>query len=245
VHDVQVPAPQSLVAVRNSPGSPLARLTAWLEEDGLHVREVSGESLGDPAVGALLERADGIVLLGGGFMPDDDAVAPWLPRDRELAARALARGTPLLGICLGAQLLALVAGGRVLRSHGVPERGSCLVSLTSQAAGDPLFGTLPDDFPTIQNHSDQVVELPPGGVLLATSPVCRVQAFRVGAAAWGVQFHPEAAASRLVSWDESALAQEGLDLAAMRREAERVEPRATEVARLLARQFAQQVRGHR
>jgi GMP synthase-like glutamine amidotransferase len=234
-----------LVAVRNSPGSPLARLTGWFETDGLDVREVAGESLGDTAVDALLERADGIVLLGGGLMPDDDGAAPWLPRERELAVQALARGIPLLGICLGAQLLALVAGGGVLRSHGVPERGSCLVSLTSQAAGDPLFGGLPDDFPTIQNHADQVVELPPGAVLVATSPVCRVQAFRVGATAWGVQFHPEAAASRLGSWDEAALAQEGLDLAAMRREAERVEPRATEVARLLAGRFAEQVRGRR
>ena len=234
-----------LVAVRNSPGSPLARLTGWFEGDGLEVSEVPGEALGDAAVDALVERVDGVVLLGGGLMPDDDGAAPWLPRERELAAWALARGIPLLGICLGAQLLAHVAGGRVVRSHGVPERGSCLVSPTTEAAGDPLFAGLREDFPVIQNHADQVVELPPGAVLLATSPVCRVQAFRVGATAWGVQFHPEATASRLGSWDEAALAQEGLDLAALRREAERVEPRATEVARLLAGRFADQVLGRR
>ena len=231
-----------VVAVRNSPGSPLARLAGWFEDDGLEVSVVPGESLGEPTTEGLLERADGMVLLGGGLMPDDDVTAPWLPRERELAAQALASGIPLLGICLGAQLLAHVAGGRVARSYGVPERGSCLVSLTAEAADDPLFGGLPEEFPTIQNHADQVVELAPDAVLLATSPVCRVQAFRVGATAWGVQFHPEAAASRLGSWDEAALAQEGLDLAALRGAAERVEPRASQVARLLARRFAEQVR---
>jgi GMP synthase-like glutamine amidotransferase len=234
-----------VIAVRNSPGSPLARLADWFEEDGLEVSEVPGESLGDAAVEALLEGADGVVLLGGGFMPDDDTVAPWLPCERRLAAQALARGIPLLGICLGAQLLAHVGGGRVARSHGTPERGSCVVTVTAQATDDPLFGGLPQQFPTIQNHADQVVDLPPGGVLLATSAACRVQGFRVGGTAWGVQFHPEAASSRLDTWDDAALAQEGLDLAALRHEADRAEPRAREVARLIAGRFAEHVRGYR
>ena len=235
----QPPAPRPrVVALRNSPGSPLGRLAPWFREDGLDVAEVPGEELGVLD----LEGVQGLVLLGGGLMPDDDVRAPWLPRERELAARALADGIPLLGICLGAQLLAHVAGGRVVRDHGVPERGSCRVTLTAEAVGDRLFGGLPEAFPAIQNHSDQVVDLPSGAALLATSEVCRVQAFRVGAAAWGVQFHPEAAASRLKSWDEAALAEEGLDPVALRVAAESVEPRSAKVARLLARRFAAQVR---
>jgi GMP synthase-like glutamine amidotransferase len=232
-----VPRPR-LLAVRNSAGSPLARLADWFDEDGLDVTEVAGEHLHAND----LDGAHGLVLLGGGFMPDDDKTAPWLPRERELAARALADGIPLLGICLGAQLLAHVAGGRVVRDHGVPERGSCRVTLTVEAAGDRLLGGLPEAFPAIQNHRDQVVDLPPGAALLATSEVCRVQAFRVGAAAWGVQFHPEASSSRLDSWDEAALSEEGLDLADLRATAEAVEPRSAAVARLLARRFAAHVR---
>jgi GMP synthase-like glutamine amidotransferase len=244
---VSLPPPPAsrprVVAVRNSAGSPLARLGDWFDEDGLDVTEVLGEDLlaGDDASGldgVDADRVHGLVLLGGGLMPDDDADAPWLPRERELAARALARGIPLLGICLGAQLLAHVTGGRVVRDHGVPERGSCPVTLTPEAATDPLFGGLTAEFPAIQNHRDQVVGLPPGAVLLATSAVCRVQAFRVGTAAWGVQFHPEASASRLDTWDEAALAEDGVDLTALRRDAEAAEARSMAVARELARRFA-------
>ena len=226
-----------VMAIRNSTGSPLSRLADWFVEDGLDVTEIPGEELGSTA----LDGVHGLVLLGGGFMPGDDDRAAWLPLERSLTARALTDELPLLGICLGAQLIAHVAGGRVVRDHGEPERGSCPVRLTAATAGDPLLAGLPQAFPAIQNHADQIVELPPDAVLLATSEVCRVQAFRVGAAAWGVQFHPEAAASRLASWDGTALAGEGFDLAALRRTAAVVEPQSVEVARVMARRFAAEV----
>jgi GMP synthase-like glutamine amidotransferase len=226
-----------VVAIRNSAGSPLSRLADWFAEDGLDVTEVPGDELGSTQ----LNGVHGLVLLGGGFMPEDDDRAGWLPLERSLAARAVADELPLLGICLGAQLIAHVAGGRVSRDHGEPERGSCGVRLTAAAAGDPLFAGLPQTFPAIQNHRDQIVDLPPDAVLLATSEVCRVQAFRVGAAAWGVQFHPEAAAARLASWDGAALAGDGFDLAALQRAAEAAEGQSVAVARVLARRFAAEV----
>ena len=65
------------------------------------------------------------MLLGGGFMPDDDERAPFLPRERALVGEAVAAGVPVLGICLGAQLLAHVAGGEVTAKSGETERGSC------------------------------------------------------------------------------------------------------------------------
>ncbi len=202
---------------------------------GLRIEEVTGD-----AVPAAPDGFDAVVLLGGGFLPDADQHAPWLPAERALARRAVAEGVPLLGICLGAQVLAATAGGTVLGDHGRPERGSCLVSLCGET--DALFAGLPQEVPVIQNHRDQITVIPPGAVLLAESEACPVQAFRVGERAWGVQFHPEAGADRLDGWDEAALADAGLDLRELRAEAEKVEPEAERNARRLAANFAELVR---
>jgi GMP synthase-like glutamine amidotransferase len=204
---------------------------------GLCVVEVGGVS-----APATPDGFDAVVLLGGGFLPDGDRHAPWLPAERELTRRAVADGVPLLGICLGAQVLAVVAGGAVRGDHGRPERGSCRVSLRREAEADALFAGLPGDFRVIQNHRDQITGLPPGAVRLAESEACPVQAFRVGERAWGVQFHPEAGAGRLDHWDEVALADAGLDLRALRAEAEEAEPGSARNARRLAASFAELVR---
>ena len=229
--------PVRVLAVRNAERSGLGRFLPWWEEMGLHVEEAAGAS-----VPATPDGFDAVVLLGGGFLPDDDRRAPWLPAERELTRRALADGVPLLGICLGAQILAVVAGGMVRGDHGRPERGSCRVSLRPEAGNDVLFSGLPCEFRAIQNHRDQITGLPPGAVRLAESAACPVQAFRVGERAWGVQFHPEAAADRLDRWDEAALADAGLDLRALRAEAEKAEPETARNARLLAANFADVVR---
>jgi GMP synthase (glutamine-hydrolysing) len=204
---------------------------------GLDVVVVPGVS-----IPATPDGFDAVVLLGGGYLPDDDRHAPWLPTERELARRAVADGLPLLGVCLGAQLLAAVAGGTVRGDHGRPERGSCPVSLRAEAETDPLFAGLPAEFRVIQNHRDQITGLPPGAVHLAESAACPVQAFRVGERAWGVQFHPEAGADRLDRWDEAALADAGLDLGVLRAEAEKAEPESARTARRLAAGFADLVR---
>jgi GMP synthase-like glutamine amidotransferase len=207
---------------------------------GLRVNEVTG-----PAVPATPDGFDAVTLLGGGFLPDDDRHAPWLPAERELARNAVAGGVPLLGICLGAQVLAAATGGTVRGAHGRPERGSCRVSLLPDARTDPLFAGLPCEFRAIQNHRDQVTELPPGAVRLAESDACPVQAFRVGDRAWGVQFHPEAGADRIDRWNEAALAEDGLDLRALRAAAQQAEPEWARHARRLAANFAAVVHGAR
>ncbi|MEU9731490.1 type 1 glutamine amidotransferase [Streptomyces sp. NPDC048002] len=222
-----------VLVVRNSPGSGIGRLRSWLHDEGLTVVEREGaDAPGTPA------GYDGIVLLGGGFLPDDDIRHPWLPRERGLARRAVEDGTPLLGICLGAQLLAAVTGGTVEGGFGSPERGSCQVGLLPEADGDRLMRGLPSSFPVIQNHRDQITRLPEAAVRLAESDVCQVQAFRVGARAWGVQFHPEADAGRLARWDEAALAEEGLNRTALEAEARRAEPEAVRAARRLTANLA-------
>lgn len=225
-------SPQILV-VRNAERSGIARLRPWWEEMGLRVEEIPGEETPESPDGY-----DAVVLLGGGFLPDDDERAPWLPAERELARRAVADGVPLLGICLGAQVLAAAGGGVVRGSHGRPERGSCRVSLRGEAVTDVLFAGLPTEFRVIQNHRDQITGLPLDAVHLAESAACPMQAFRVGDRAWGVQFHPEAGADRLDRWDEAALADDGLDLRALRAEADEAEAESARNARRLAANFA-------
>jgi GMP synthase-like glutamine amidotransferase len=244
--------PPRFVIVQNSEGSGPGRLPGWLAEEGFDAEVIAGADLVDASaagthVGASHTRMAGLVLLGGGMMPDDDERFPHLPRERELVGEAINDGVPVLGICLGAQLLALVAGGEVTANSGETERGSCSIRLLDAARDDPLFATLTGypELRMIQNHRDSITVLPPGAVHLGTSPACAVQAFRVGAVAWGVQFHPEAAASRVADWDESALAADGFDRGALIAEANADADINTRQARELVGAFAEIVRNGR
>ncbi|MGH9136261.1 MAG: type 1 glutamine amidotransferase [Acidimicrobiales bacterium] len=232
-----------VVVVQNSERSGPGRLSGWLVEEGIDAVVVTGPDLPEHLSGETA-AVDGLVLLGGGLMPDDDERAPFLPRERAIVGAALTAGMPVLGICLGAQLLALVAGGTVTAKSGETERGSCPVDLLPAAADDPLFAGLAGygELRMIQNHQDSITALPPGAVHLGTSGACRVQAFRVGTAAWGVQFHPEAAATGVADWDESKLAAEGYDRAALLAQAEADAPTTTVQARALVGAFAGVVR---
>ncbi|WP_022882755.1 type 1 glutamine amidotransferase [Gryllotalpicola ginsengisoli] len=229
-------APAVLV-VQNSATSGLRRFETWWRQSGLRldVRQGADGLPGTP------DGYDGLVLLGGGLLPSDDERAPWLPAERALTAAALERGLPTLGICLGGQLLAEVAGGRVTARHGRPERGSTTIGLTDAASDDPLFAGLPRTVRMIENHEDSITALPAGAVLLASSRDHPHQAFRVGEHAWGLQFHPEVAAAELARWNAAELAAGGLDLDRLRREADAAEPRAASVARALADGFARVV----
>lgn len=226
-----------VLVVQNSPSSGPRRLTGWLAEAGV-TPEIVQASDGLPET---LAGYDGVVLLGGGFMPDDDAGHPWLPRERALAREALDREVPLLGICLGQQLLAHVAGGTVTARSGETERGMCALEVLPNAAQDPLFGRFAGSSEPLwmmQNHEDSVTEAPPEAILLVTSPDCRVQAFRVGPVAWGLQFHPEAPPEAIENWDEAALAGQGLDRAALLAEARTHAPGNTTRSRALIEAWA-------
>ena len=101
--------PRVLVIVNSASSGP-RRLGTWLREKAIDVDEVVGAEQPLPAS---LDGYAGLVMLGGGLMPDDDDRAPWLAAERALAAEAIDRDLPTLGICLGGQLLAHVAGGEV------------------------------------------------------------------------------------------------------------------------------------
>ena len=131
------------------------------------------------AIPADLTGFDGLIVLGGSPGPTDDDSAPWLVDARRLVAEALDAHIPYLGICLGAQILAVVAGG-VVSDAAVPEVGLTDLELTSEASEDPLLGGLGDGLRAMQWHFLEVTELPAGSVSLCRSDACRNQAFRVG-----------------------------------------------------------------
>jgi GMP synthase (glutamine-hydrolysing) len=122
---------------------------------------------------------------------------PYLRTELELLAEALHEGVPVLGICLGSQLLARAAGATVHRARA-PEIGWREVELCSAAAADRVVGALPRRFVAFQWHS-YAFEIPFGAVELARNEVCP-QAYRIGECAWGVQFHPEVTEEILAGW---------------------------------------------
>jgi GMP synthase (glutamine-hydrolysing) len=150
--------------------------------------------------GPLPEAAEGfdaLVVFGGSMHIDQEERHPWLPEQHELVRREMERGQPLLGVCLGGQLIARVAGAHV-GPASQPEIGWHEVELTAAASDDPVLGALPPRFDALEWHS-YAFELPAGAELLATSAVCP-QAFRLGETTWGVQFHPEATLGMLKEW---------------------------------------------
>ena len=146
---------------------------------------------GDPA------GYDGIVVLGGEQNVVDAPRLRYLQDEIALIGAALERRQPLLGVCLGAQLLVAAAGGEVVRVSD-PEIGWYEVEALPEAATDPLFGALPERFSSYCWHS-YGVELPEDAMLLARSAVS-IHGFRLGEAAWGVQFHPEVTREILLDW---------------------------------------------
>ncbi len=188
--------------VENDPTSGLGHFAEWLDDGGLALRVVrayAGEALPEDLTGHAA-----FVVLGGDQHAYPDAegnpAASWFPALESLLRRAVRDRVPTLGVCLGAQLLATAHNGTVERAAAGPEIGPGLVAKRDAAESDPLFGPLPMLPDVVQWHHDEITELPLGAVLLAASTGYPVQAFRVGAAAWGVQFHPEVDLATLAGW---------------------------------------------
>jgi len=142
----------------------------------------------------------GVIVLGGEMGVHDTKAHPHLGRVLSLMERSLQAGTPLLGICLGGQLLAHLAGGVVTSRSPHREKGVCRVDLNRDGSADPLFRGVPTPFVTFQLHNDSF-SVPPGATLLAGSAACPAQAFRLGSCAYGVQFHPEVDRAIVAAWD--------------------------------------------
>jgi GMP synthase-like glutamine amidotransferase len=192
------------LVVTHSPDEPPGTLDAWLPAAGLEL-DVVAPWAGDALPEHVTEHA-ALVVMGGPQQAYDDTSAPWMRATKDLLRAAVADDVPVLGICLGAQLLAEATGGRVERGDQGIEAGARLVVKRDAAWDDPLFRDVPLTPTVFQWHEDAIVSLPPGALLLAASSKYANQAFRVGARGYGLQFHPEPRAETLRHWaaDHSA-----------------------------------------
>jgi GMP synthase-like glutamine amidotransferase len=183
-------------------GLPVRSVRTWAEGlDGFRARDWSA-----------------IVPLGGNAHAWQEDEHPFLAEERALLGDAVETGVPVLGICLGAQVLARALGAEVRRAD-VHETGWCDITPTAHAAADPLFGHLSGSAGVYQWHGD-TFDLPPGATLLASSAAVHNQAFRYGDA-WALQFHPEVDYSTFTEWianHPGACASYGIDEEALHEE---------------------------
>jgi GMP synthase-like glutamine amidotransferase len=133
---------------------------------------------------------DGLVVMGGPMSAASDQDFPTRRAELSLIAGAIARGVPTLGVCLGAQLVALASGGSVYQGAAGPEIGWGPVELLAECADDPLLSGLAPSLTVLHWHGD-TFDLPPDSRRLIRNATYDNQAFRVGQAAWGLQFHLE------------------------------------------------------
>ena len=189
-----------ILVIQPSTIDPVGMLGDWLTDAGAVIDVVS------PAEGELPDQLDGyqaLIVLGGPMGALDDVEYPWLASIRSLLSRATSARIPVLAICLGAQLLATATGGQVRRAANGFEAGTLLVAKRDVAADDPLLGDLPLTPDVLEFHQDEVTMLPPSAKLLASSPRCENQAFRVGDFAYGLQFHIETSTQVVQDWVRS------------------------------------------
>jgi len=143
-----------------------------------------------------LDEVSGVIVGGSPFttsVPEETKSATQVRVERELAGllrEVVARDVPFLGACYGVGTLGVVAGGVVDGTYGEAV-GAVPITLTPEGRADPVFGVLPDTFEAFVGHKEAIRVPPPGAVVLATSPDCPVQAFRIRRNLYATQFHPE------------------------------------------------------
>ncbi len=168
----------------------LGYFAAVFEQHGI---ACSIRNLGDPLS---LDGCTGVVVMGGPMSANDPL--PGLLNELRLIDQALKAAVPLLGVCLGSQLMAKALGARVYR-NAEPEIGWAPVHLTEAGLQDPLFTGIPSPSTFFHWHSE-TFDLPAGAEWLAYSDKCRHQAYRYKHNVYGLQFHPEITADMIADW---------------------------------------------
>jgi GMP synthase-like glutamine amidotransferase len=186
-----------------------------------------------------IEDVDALMIFGGSMHVDQNDEHRWMDPEKRFIRDALELGTPILGVCLGSQLLAEAAGAKPQRM-AEPEIGWYDIEITDAGASDPVVGPLAPSVELFEWHH-YAAPLPPGAVELARTPAC-VQAFRVdGKSAWGLQFHAEVTRENLFGWldgwDQAEAAHTSFDPDAIRAASELRIEKQNEVGRRLAERF--------
>jgi GMP synthase-like glutamine amidotransferase len=185
----------TILFIQNYATDPPHLVAEWLKEIGFTtevIRTFDGEDI--PQV--LSSDVAAIIPLGGAMNAMQDAEYPWLADEKKLIKRSVDEGLPVLGICLGAQLLGAALGGTVSRL----DANEIGIYEINQIAADPIIN-LGESAPTTQWHEDYVSVLPAGATLIANSSLCPTQIFKVGELSYGLQCHPEADASIVALWE--------------------------------------------
>jgi GMP synthase (glutamine-hydrolysing) len=186
-----------------------------------------------------VEDVDALMVFGGSMHVDQNDEHRWLGPEKEFLRDALGRGVPILGVCLGSQLLAEAAGAVPYRSEE-PEIGWYEIEITDAGAADPVVGPLAPSVELFEWHH-YAAPLPPGAVELARTPAC-VQAFRIeGKPAWGLQFHAEVTRENLFGWldgwESSEAVETSLDPEAIRAASELRIEEQNRIGRGIAERF--------
>lgn len=172
--------------LKHVPFEDLANIEVWAKEKD-HI--VSGTGLYDNEELPQMDDFDWLVILGGPMNIYEEKTYPWLASEKKFIAEAIAAKKIVLGICLGAQLIADVLGAKVKRNN-FTEIGWFPVTLTGDAKSSPVLSTLPERFIAFHWHGD-TFEIPPGAVRVAESEACANQAFVYNDRVIGLQFHIE------------------------------------------------------
>jgi len=191
---MMLPMKKTALALRHLAFEDLGLIEPLLRERGFEVRY--HEAGVDDFAAIDLDAVDLLIALGGPISVEDDANYPWLPDEVALVKRRLDSGRPLLGLCLGAQLMARALGAAV-RPMGVKEIGFAPLTLTDAGQRTPLAEL--GSQPVLHWHGDQFA-LPAGLPSLVATPVCPHQAFAPHAKALALQFHPEVDPARIEQW---------------------------------------------
>lgn len=211
------------------------RLGVTLRDHGhkLDIRRPDREGL--RAIPADLDGVRAVISMGGPQNVEPNQ-PDWLTAEIAFLKAAHDRALPVVGICLGSQMLAAALGGQVAKMPK-PEVGFATVNLTVPGQTETMLAGIPWSHPQLHSHGYHIAQLPPGATLLASSALCKVQAFKAGIRSYGFQFHPECDKPQMdamIAGDPQGLADAGLSMSDFAAQAEKHYPTYARVSDRLA-----------